>query len=205
MDARTFRTDENWHGSYYELCLELGPAGDNSRLLAALRSLWSHPMLAGFWTDRKSFGSAPSDFQMDENWVVPHYGVLTIGESQLGGVTHVVRETDGADWLDLCVPTGMLELVYDVAYPLYFESNAWINPLNALFVSLAVTLHERNPFRMAIIGEEASGLTDADSITTDDISRGLFVIPEAIVESLGIRDTAVQCADGLFSVGLTGG
>ena len=47
-------------------------------------------------------------------------------ESQLGCVTHVVRETDGSDWLGLCVPTGMLELVYDVAYPLYFESNLWM-------------------------------------------------------------------------------
>jgi hypothetical protein len=205
MDAQTFRTPENWHGSYYELCLELGPAGDNARLLAALRSLWSQPMLSGSWTARESYGSEPSDFQIDENWVVPHYGVLTIDESQLGCVTHVVRETDGSDWLDLCVPTGMLELVYDVAYPLYFESNPWITPLNALFVSLAVTVHERNPFRLAIIGQEASGLTDADSITREDIARGLFVMSETTVEKLAIRDSAIHCADGLYSVGSTGG
>ncbi len=205
MDAQTFRTAENWQGSYYELCLELHPAGDDSRLLAALRSIWSQPAFAGSWTDRESYGSAINEFQINEEWVVPHYGVLTIGESQLGCVTHVVRETDGSDWLDLCVPTGMLELVYHVAYPLYFESNPWIAPLNAYFVSLAATVYKQIPFRLAIIGEEASGLTDASSITPADVSRCLFVMPDSLVDGLCVRDSAIKCGDGLYSVGSTGG
>jgi len=201
MDERVFRTVENWHGSYYELCIELGPAGDDPRLLNALRCLWSRPELHGSWTDRDSYGSDVSDFQVTDGCVVPQFGVLTIGDSQLGCVTHIVRETDGSDWLDLCVPTGMLELAYDVSYPLDLDSNPWIKTLNAVFTALATTVFQHCPFRLAIIGEEASGVTDADSITFEDLRRGLFVMTDATIDTLGAREFAIRCADGLYAVG----
>src|SRR5262245_54288948 len=106
MNLDLFLNSENWHGSYYELCLELGVSGDDEVLLGALRLLWSQPSLQGPWTDRTQFGSQCSEFKTANGVAAPHYGVLNVDNAELGCVTHVVRETDGSDWLDLCVPTG---------------------------------------------------------------------------------------------------
>lgn len=43
-----------------------------------------------------------------------------------------------SDWLDVAIPTGMLELAYPVAYPLTDESNPWISEVERRLVDVAV-------------------------------------------------------------------
>lgn len=123
MDRETFLNDDNWLGSYYELCLELGPTGDDGRLKNAVAHLWSRPQLDGSWTDRASCNENPPPIEFSDGFIPPRYGIITLTSGdRLGCVTHTVRETDGSDWLDLCIPTGMLELVFDTHYPLCHRS-----------------------------------------------------------------------------------
>ena len=205
MEHATFIKAENWHGSYYELCIELGASGHDHRLLAALQRLWSFPTLGGPWREHDEFGADPYEVTI-AGVSDRFYGTLAIPDADtVGCLTCVVREPDGSVWLDLCIPTGMLELVYDVQYPLYFESNPWIPPLNSLFVDIANHFHAEIGFRLAIIGEESSGLTDADSITKPDLDRGLFLLPETLATSLSVQDQSQMCSQGLYRIGKTGG
>jgi len=206
VEHATFNKAENWHGSYYELCIELGPSGHDDRLLAALRRLWSFPALGGPWSDRDSFGTAPCEVTVSGDLHHFYYGTLAkLDADTVGCLTCVAREPDGSDWLDLCIPTGMLEIVCDIQYPLYFESNPWIPPLNSLFVDIANHVHAEVGFRLAIIGEETSGLTDAASLTKTDLERGLFLLPETLARSLGVEYQSQLCSQGLYRIGITGG
>jgi len=130
VDHNAFVKPENWYGSHYELCFELGPSGDDATLLSALRCLWSLPQLAGPWIDPHAYGGRTSVFAIADDSVPMYHGVLTIPDGhRVGCLTCVLREPDGSDWLDLCIPEGMLELVYDISYPLYFSPNPWMTVL----------------------------------------------------------------------------
>jgi hypothetical protein len=201
MNPDLFRNSDNWLGCYYELCLELGASSDDEVLLCALSAIWSQPQLQGPWIDRKRPGSRRSGFDVVEGAVAPHYGVLTIDGSEFGCVTHVVRETDGSDWLDLCVPSSMLQLAFDVRYPLNCEPNPWMATVDSVFLKIAASVFAECPYRLAIIGEEASGITNANSITTSDIKRGVFLLPDHLIELLGVKSQACRCTEGLWKVG----
>ena len=206
MEHSTFITPENLHGSYYELCFELGPSGDDETLLAALQCLWSFPKLRGPWYDRQDFGGFDAALTVSGKSHHICYGTLAVPDAdRIGCLTCVVREPEGSDWLDLCIPTGMLELFYDIQYPLYFEPNPWIPPINSLFIDIAINFFAKIGFRLGIIGEEASGLTDADSITSAELDRGLFLLPEPLASSLDVLDASELFSPGLYRVGSTGG
>jgi hypothetical protein len=57
LDPTDFLDDENWHGGYYELAVDLGDRGDldsGDRLLAARDALWATEDLDGPYLDRWS-------------------------------------------------------------------------------------------------------------------------------------------------------
>ncbi|WP_404309299.1 hypothetical protein [Neorhodopirellula lusitana] len=206
MDHSTFTKTENWHGSYYELCFELGPSGDDETLLTAIRRLWTYPNLSGPWRNRKDYDSDLAALAISGDSYHFYYGTLSVPSAdRVGCLTCVVREPDGSDWLDLCIPTGMLERVYDIQYPLYSEPNPWIPPLNSLFIDIAIHFYAEIDFQLAVIGEEASGLTDAGSVTIAELERGLFLLPEPLASSLNVQDASQLCSPGLYRVGSTGG
>ncbi len=206
MNRETFTKKENWYGSYYELCLELGPKGDDERLLRALNSLWAHPQLHGSWTDRDDFQTSPPLTKIVGEVELPRHGILTLGHGlQVGCESIVVRESDdnGADWLDLCIPTGMLGLVYSVDYPLSSATNPWMHEVNQILASIGSSVFQSVPFRLGLIGEEASGIFNADSISADDLRRSaVFLLPETLKSSLSTNIQSITMLPGLVAVGL---
>jgi hypothetical protein len=176
LNYATYTNNENWLGSYYELCLELGPMGDDDHLKKALGSLWSQPALSGPWRDRAHVGRSvekPSGDLLD-----PLYGLMKIDEHvEVGCVSHVVREDEGSDWLDLCIPTGMLELVYPVRYPIDPKANPWTRRLDRIFCSIGAGIFAQARFELGVLGEEVSGMLSYRTLGADDLQRGVLLLP----------------------------
>ncbi len=203
MDRAIFECDDNWLGSYYELCMQLGPTGDDSLLCAAIGHVWSQPELRGSWNTRCDYGGPSAPIECRDGHVDPRYGIIALTpDVSVGCVTHTVREPEGSDWLDLCIPTGMLELLFDIQYPLDYQTNPWMWQIDKLLAQLGASVFRSIPYKLAIIGEEASGITDAESITADDCRYGPFLFPEPLWQRLGLSSRSQILAPGLVATGL---
>lgn len=202
MDSNEFNASDRWLGSYYELAIELGISGDNDRLLAAANCLWSLPMLNGPWVARSQFGQPPSNLKVQENTIAPCYGVLILGDNLAAGcVVHTLWEYEGSDWLALCIPTGWLETLFDVSYPLLKQTNPWVRQVDDLFVEIGSAIFDTVVYRMAVIGEEVSSIYSADSIKPHDLQNTPFLLTQQHAKSLGALGHATKCAEGLYYVG----
>src|SRR6185295_16655237 len=115
MDRAEYVRDDSWYGSFYEVALELGPSGNDVLAMQALRCLWSQPELRGPWRERTDFESQPNDSDISLR-EVRLYGCFRLDDdSEVGCMSHLIREEGGADWLDLSIPTGMLERRFPVS------------------------------------------------------------------------------------------
>lgn len=100
------------------------------------------------------------------------------------------------DWLDLSIPTGMLELSIRVDYPLHYATNPWLEELDDFLADLGRDIYETASFRLGIIGEEVSGLSSSEKLTKADCEQGGFLIPRPLWDALsprcGHRDLSVD-------------
>ncbi len=202
--------DEDWRGTYYELAMELSPApstrGD-ARLTAALETLSTA-------IDRCDGPANPSDAPPDEDvhageteFVHSLYGVLPlIEERRLGMRALVLRERGGSDWLDLCVPSGMLERAgYRLDDPL---SDGFLGALDRTFLSIADAVCASAPFDLALVGEEVSGLLHARDFSARPeaaawyLRRGGVLVRPALLDHLSTRVVADRRPSGLFWIPL---
>lgn len=172
VDPTNFLDDENWHGGYYELAVDLGERADehsDERLSAALRSIWNAKGLTGCYLDRRR--SLTDQRRVDPALTStdspgPLYGLASVPDgSRVVCVVHVIREESENrphDWLDFCLPLGSLARVDDRvgAYPFEEEegdSIVWRRPIDEWLGSLARRVFDDIRFRGAIIGFEVSG------------------------------------------------
>lgn len=158
------------------------PRGDDARLLAAINALWSTPALRGPWQDKEDFGQIPTlPITLEADGFDHLYGVIQLADGrELSCLSVTVREENGPDWLDICLPTGMLELVYGVRYPLTRRSNPWLDLIDEQFVAIAEHLYATIPFALASIGEEVSGASRAATLASDKLASGGVVRPPAL-------------------------
>jgi hypothetical protein len=177
MERSEFARTENWDGSYYELCLELGPVGNDALATRALEALWRRPELHGPWLQR-------ADVEAGAKPVVPsvreanYYGWLTLPDgNEVGCASYLIRIDGESDWLDLSIPTGMLELRYALSYPLDRSSNPWQVQVDGLLARIGGAIYEEASFQLGLIGEEASGVNSASNLTKEDCERGGLLVP----------------------------
>lgn len=196
--------DENWYGSFYEIALELGPTGNDALAMQALQALWSQPEVRGPWRERTDF-----DFQSDVSGItindVRLYGSLRINDdNEVGCMSHLIREESGADWLDLSIPIGMLEDRFPVSYPLDVATNFWMSDFEERLVKIAAAIYRVAPFRLGLVGEEASGASSAAEITAEDCERGGVLVPLALWRKLAPKRQPVLLPEGLAYVSFLG-
>jgi len=194
---------EDWYGSWYELAIELVPAGDDRRLSAAMAALWRGAGLGGPWPDR---AAGPQGAPVDLRRPLPFealrdlYGVLRLpGRRPLGCLTCIVREEHpgGADWLDLCVPTGMLAHAFPVVHPLTREDNPWLAELDRAFMPIAAAVYRATGFALALVGEEASGWVTARELTPERLPpEGGYFLPANLAIRLGLHARATTVLPG---------
>lgn len=177
--ADWFRDLENWRGSSLELAIDLGTR-DDDRLRAAFTAAWNSGVLVGPldppYPDRPP---GVPDAPLDQEGSIHMYGTVELPNAgrRVGCEVLSVRD-DESDWLNVALPTGMLELAYQVQYPLFDDTNPWIAGVERALVSIASHIYEVVPFDLATVGEEVSGLFYARSssatrmITRDVVDRG---------------------------------
>lgn len=200
MERSEFTREENWHGSFYELCLELGPVGDDALATRALEVLWRQPELHGPWLARSDYDAAavpivPSVHQAN------YYGWLTLPDGKnVGCASYLIRIEGESDWLDLSIPTGMLELRYPLTYPLDSSDNPWQVQVDGLFARIAGAIYKEAPFQLGLIGEEASGANSAANLTKEDCERGGLLVPSPLWQKLAPnRETSMVTNDLVYA------
>lgn len=205
MNHSSFVAHENWWGSFYELSMEYYPAGNDARLLAAMRALWSTPLLhgplagpSGEPDQAQQPVPAPVSIGAELGDLNRLYGVLALpGQRPLGCLSLTVREEQGSDWLDFCLPMGMLELAFPVVYPLLAPTNPWLAEIDRVFLTLAEAVHAAQPFDLALVGEEVSGDAYASQITAADVAKGGYLIPAGLMQRLQPDVPSVMLPSGL--------
>jgi hypothetical protein len=184
MNRDFFTRKENWFGSFYELAIELQTSHDDVYLEKALAALWKHPYLIGPWVDIKKFGLSPDVIRVSnfndgtENFsFLRLYGVLSLPElgEQIGCLSIVVRETDGSDWLDFCVPTGMLESILPVEHPLPTDNYPLVKVVDQYFLQMADMIYKQTPYDLALIGNEVSGIVNKDAIVSGGLESQISI------------------------------
>jgi len=205
MNHSAFADRENWRGTFYELFVEYHPAGNDARLLTAIQALWDAPLLYGPLAGPDSAPDRvlqpvplPASLGTELGDLNRLYGVLALPEHPpLGCLSLTVREEQGSDWLDFCLPTGMLAVAFPVAYPLLAQANPWLTEINRVLLTLADAVHAAQPFELALIGEEVSGQVYARDITAADVAGGGYLIPPSLVQRLRPDVPSVTLPSGL--------
>lgn len=160
-----------WTGGYYELAIQLG-ARDDSRMQAAVRFLVGAAEIDGPWhiqwqPDRVE----RAGWSLEDLSAGQLCGVVTLpdGQQAICAVT-AVREDDGDDWLDLCLPLEALARRDGRIGGFPFEpdadhrSLAWRLPIDDWFARIAREVSQEFGFKLAAIGFEVSGSVRAESV-----------------------------------------
>ncbi len=126
------------------------------------------------------------------------YGLLRLADGTELGITCVfVREEGGSDWLDFCIPTGILQLVFPRDYPLFASTNPWLAEIDRVLLELANTVYAAQPFDLALIGEEVSGQGDAGQVTATDVANGGYLLPAGLLQRLHPEVPSVRLSSDL--------
>lgn len=181
--------EDNWHGGFYELGLELGPR-DDARLEAAMIGLWKAAGVSGCYAvEYKPFRHVSVDLSLAALQAHGHLrGTVRLpsGKAAVCGIV-AIRFDDGDDWVELYLPLGALARTDERVGPFPFgdpsglESLAWRLPLDRWLADVAAKVYDRVPFGLGLIGFEATGEIDPGSLVAglpEDRSFG-FVVPEA--------------------------
>lgn len=215
MDRIDYVKPENWYGSFYELSIEYSPGGNDDRLLTAIQTMWQSPGLTGAWYRLQDYSTPTQTLRQLPEEGARLYGLIDVSEGKAVGCLSVtVREENGSDWLDLCIPTGMLELAFTVRYPLFmgfavgkdppkldeWGVNPWLEDVDNAFMQIAETVYAAAPFDFAIYGEEVSGWAAANTVTVEQLSQGGYLISPNIFDWLQPNVSARSLPSGLLWV-----
>ena len=133
--------DENvdpWLGSYYELAIEMESRSDASLVQNAVNILIGSPYFQGIWDERSQILKEEplAIFEREKSMV--GYGALHIQpDIQLGVVVHTLDIDHEAKWLSVCIPTAMLNVAYNINYPLHTTPNPWRAIIDEKLASIA--------------------------------------------------------------------
>jgi len=200
MEQATIQFVSAWSGLSYELDVELGPIGDDSRAMRAIRALWSHPQITGPWDSPEAFDLAPDPPpRPDSRSHLIRYGFLAgSSDSQLGFVSWLIRAGE-SDSLTLSIPVAILEGSFPCVFPLSAETNPWLQSLNDILADVASHIFAAASFQAAWIGEEAGAVAPpAHALTAADCEHGGVILPEATWQKLSPTWPAVRLCTGLM-------
>ncbi len=115
-----------------------------------------------------------------------HYGLIRLpGTAPIGCLSAIVREDAGAEWVELGIPMGMLDLVFQVRHPLYPKPNPWMPIVDHVLLEIAEHVYAEAPFDLAALGEEAGAVVDPAALTAADLPGSDLLVPESRLAGLG--------------------
>jgi len=175
-----FTPSDVWSGGFYELALEYGRSPD-AELINALAYLWSLPNLEGCYLDPDREPNEQPRLEFDESLVEHGHlrGVATLPNgARVACATCCVRECEGSDWLIFYCPMGALAKIYPVGgFPFgKMNHDSWRVPMDAWLVDIGRRVFERTPFRLGLVGFEASsGDYYADEVSVSALPDKRYV------------------------------
>ncbi len=185
MDRATYCSPNNWRSFDFELGLEYLKTADDDLFLRATEKLWRHPRLTGPWPSREEYENSIriTPEMLPRDGTLSLYGLLELPDGRKAACyAWVVRPNDGSDSLSLCVPGGMLEQLFPVAYnPMSVKRNPWLREVETLLADIAAWVHGAAPFELAVLGECASAVAvDAAKLTSEALAPGGFILPNEL-------------------------
>jgi hypothetical protein len=164
-----FTKKDTWHGGFYELALELGSRSD-ARLHEALTIVWSYPALQGAYLDRTTEPGQQVPVSVEPFMLDRHvYGLAHLPNGvQVACGTCSIRLDGDSDWLIIYLPMGALSTVYPTGgYPFgdTSTSSVWQDTLDEWLKQLGYAVYSLVPFKLGLIGHEASMEVDAAQVT----------------------------------------
>lgn len=191
---------DNWIGGFYEISIEFHPAGNDKRLNDALTSLVKSKVINGIWKERENYQKNPVSLPIDieEDSVNQYYGTLPISDGNtLPCIITIVRIDCESDWLDISIPQAAFEKAYPYKYPLTENLNPWLNGVDETFIKLAETIYNQSPFDLAMIGEEISGYTNTETITTEILEKSIIILPIGLQKRLKTQEKGEKLSNEL--------
>lgn len=185
MDRATYCSPNTWRSFDFELGLEYRKTADDDLFLRATEQLWRHPRLTGPWPSREEYENSIriTPEMLPRDGTASLYGLLELPDGRKAACSAwVVRPNDGSDSLSLCVPGGMLEQLFPVAYnPMSVKKNPWLRGIEALLADIAAWVYGAAPFELAVLGECASATAvDAAELTSAALPSGGFILPNEL-------------------------
>ena len=164
-------------GPHFSLSLDLGFAGQDEQVMAALSTLYACPRVHGIWAEPQDVGTLDlRGFPSPYDAAQPPYGLLTIDAATppIPFVLHVIRESRAendrgssikfgiqtqapSDWMTLGIPACMLATLWSVDHTWSVASQPWLAELCHALSGVADHVHAHAPILSGVMGEEASG------------------------------------------------
>jgi hypothetical protein len=202
ISEEEFTRKENWYGQCYELAIDYSENASDAVLVPALRALWSSPLMHGpFEGPYASRGAGVRDARilttLQSEDPITQYGIIELSNGKSVGCKFIYGSFP---WFILCIPAGMLDLVYTLSYPLDFEANQlWMSQVNEVLLSIAQHICVAAPFDLAVIGEEAGAVSaQVTNITAEQLERGGCLISSALFRRLQPRGNWESLEQGLL-------
>jgi hypothetical protein len=99
---------------------------------------------------------------------------------------------------------GMLELAFEVRYPLASSTNPWLPDLDRHLAEIGRAIYKQAAFRLGLLGEEAGAFTTAAELTAKDCETGGFLVPEPHWRQLRPSRDGLCWPEGLIYAPLEG-
>jgi hypothetical protein len=185
VDRATYCHPNTWRAFEFELGLEYRSTADDQALVRAAEKLWHYPRLTGPWPSREEYGSSVhiTPDMLPRDSTLSLYGLLELLDGrQAACYAWVVRPPGGSDSLSLCLPGGMLERLFPVAYnPMSVKRNPWLRDIERLLADIAEWVYGVAPFELAVLGECAAAVAvDAADLTREALAPGGFILPDEL-------------------------
>jgi hypothetical protein len=182
MKELYFVPPDTWNGAYYELAIEVCRQRSDVKLLAALQAIWEYPDLEGYYRHRDVEPSLQERITVSSSDLQdggPLQGLARLPNGlRVACCTYLMREDDGSDWLDFCLPMGALSTAYDVgAFPFGTGANhaSWRIPMDNWLLDIGRHVFRDVKFELALIGHEVSGETNATAILASGIPEKRWI------------------------------
>jgi hypothetical protein len=161
------RVDPNY-GAHFGLSLEIGPAGNDQRVVEAWSALWvcASPHIDGPWEESECIGDAQRVLSGEQRDRPVHrrYGVLTLGDPfpALPFGFYWIREDkkaaeEPADWLTLGIPITALQMLPSFDGSWSIATQPWLATVCRALAEIADHIYSHAHLVVGVMGEEVSG------------------------------------------------
>jgi len=176
--------ENHWDGSYYELGVIIEPYNSQDKIISALNCIINSNLITGLWIDRKDTGIFEKSFlkshfrSLKDLQIYNYYSEVKILDYNPIGCLIIIIQDGINTWFDLCIPLEMLDLIVEVEYPLYTQTNPWIFEVDSFFIKIADLLSSNLFFDFAMIGEEISGYMTPEELTVEELKKSGYLLSD---------------------------